>query len=149
MREVVFALEFRGRAGPMPGTDTRRRARTTAPSQVLRTALGTAGVESAVESIAGDHAVLESEVESLGDGAFTEWGSIRYGSAGSVTFETVGQGILAPPAAPGVRSGAVIWKVTGGDGRFAGAQGLIVSNFTVSPEGLVTDNHFARLYLPS
>jgi len=38
--------------------------------------------------------------------------------------------------------------VTGGDGRFAGAQGLITSNFTVDAKGAVVDDQFARLYIP-
>jgi hypothetical protein len=42
-----------------------------------------------------------------------------------------------------------MWRITGGAGRFAGAQGLITSNFTVGPDGLVTDDHFVRLYLPA
>jgi hypothetical protein len=40
-----------------------------------------------------------------------------------------------------------MWTVTGGDGLFAGAQGLITSNFTVNLEGDVVDHHVARLYL--
>ena len=83
MREVVFALEFRGRGGPDPGSPTRRRARTTAPSQVLRAALGPDGVSAAVEPIAGESAVLESRVERFPDGTFVEDGTITYGAAGS------------------------------------------------------------------
>jgi hypothetical protein len=45
--------------------------------------------------------------------------------------------------------GVVMWRITGGEGRLAGAQGLITSNFTVSPNGEVTDDHFTRLYLPA
>jgi hypothetical protein len=41
-----------------------------------------------------------------------------------------------------------MWRITGGDGRFAGAQGLITSNFTVTSDGRVTDDHVIRLYLP-
>jgi hypothetical protein len=41
-----------------------------------------------------------------------------------------------------------MWRVTGGSGRFAGAKGLITSNFTVTADGEVTDDHFTRLYLP-
>ena len=44
--------------------------------------------------------------------------------------------------------GVVMWRITGGEGRFAGARGLITSNFTVTPDGLVTDDHVTRLYLP-
>jgi hypothetical protein len=40
-----------------------------------------------------------------------------------------------------------MWTVTGGDGLFAGAQGLITSNFAVSAGGEVVDHHVARLYL--
>jgi hypothetical protein len=42
----------------------------------------------------------------------------------------------------------VTWTITGGDGRFAGARGVITSNFTVSAEGEVVDHHVSRLYLP-
>jgi hypothetical protein len=45
--------------------------------------------------------------------------------------------------------GAVTRTVTGGKGRFAGARGLITSSFAVSPDGLVVDHHWARLFLPS
>jgi len=41
----------------------------------------------------------------------------------------------------------VLWNVTGGDGRFAGARGLITSSFTVSPDGEVIDHHIARIYI--
>jgi hypothetical protein len=44
--------------------------------------------------------------------------------------------------------GGVVWTITGGDGRFAGARGLITSNFTVSAAGEVIDEHVTRLYLP-
>jgi len=34
-------------------------------------------------------------------------------------------------------------------GLFAGAQGLIMSNFVVSVGGDVVDNHFTRIYVPA
>jgi len=40
-----------------------------------------------------------------------------------------------------------MWTVTGGDGLFKGARGLITSNFVASAEGQVVDNQFARLYV--
>ncbi len=148
MREIVFALEFRGRGGPEPGSTSRRRARTTAPSQALRTVFGPDGVSAVVEPQPGDSAVLESRVERFPDGTFVEDGTITYGRAGSVTFVTVGHGHVGPAPVTGWSHGVVMWRITGGEGRFAGAQGLITSNFTVSPDGLVTDDHFTRLYLP-
>lgn len=148
MRELVFALEFRGRGGPEPGSTTRRRARTTAPSQTLRTVLGPDGVSAAIEPQLGESAILESRVERFPDGTFVEDGTITYGRAGSISFDTVGRGHVGPAAGGSGSHGVVMWRITGGDGRFAGAQGLITSNFTVSPDGLVTDDHFTRLYLP-
>jgi len=148
VRELVFALEFRGRGGPEPGSTTRRRAHTTAPSQALRTLIEPNGVRASVEPVAGDSAVLESRVERFPDGTFVEDGTITYGTAGSVTFDTVGRGHVGPAPSGGGSHGVVMWRITGGEGGFAGARGLITSNFTVSPDGLVTDDHFTRLYLP-
>ncbi len=148
MRELVFALEFRGHGGPVPGSATKRQARTTAPSQTWRAMLGPDGVRAGVEPAAGEPAVLESRVERFPDGSFVEDGTITYGTAGSVSFDTVGRGHVGPAPDGRGSHGVVMWRITGGDGRFAGAQGLITSNFTVTPDGLVTDDHFTRLYLP-
>lgn len=52
MREIVFALTFRGTAGPEPGSATKRRARSSAPSQSLWRVLGPEGVEARVEYLA-------------------------------------------------------------------------------------------------
>ena len=148
MGELVFALEFRGHAGPVPGSETERWARTTAPSQALSTVLAADGVRAHVDTLAGETAVLESRVERFGDGTFVETGTITYGTAGTVGFETIGRGWISPvPDGAGVLGG-ILWRITEGTGRFAGAQGLITSNFTVTPTGEVTDNHFARIYLP-
>jgi hypothetical protein len=148
MRELVFALEFRGRGGPEPGSATTRRARTTAPSQALRTLMGEHGVDASIEAVAGESAVLESRVERASDGSFVEDGTITYGRAGSITFDTVGRGHVGPAPGGTGSHGVVMWRITGGEGRFAGARGLITSNFTVSGGGEVIDDHFTRLYLP-
>jgi hypothetical protein len=52
------------------------------------------------------------------------------------------------PATAAEIPGAVIWKVTGGEGRLKGAHGLITSNFTVGAAGEVVDDHFVGLFLP-
>jgi len=147
-RELVFTLEFRGRGENLPGSATRRRAQTSAPSQTLSTLIGPEGVFGAVEPVSGERATLEARVERFGDGTFAEEGEITYGSAGKVTFTTQGRGWVAPAGAPGAVYGAVVWTITGGAGRFAGARGLITSNFSVSPTGDVVDHHVARVLLP-
>jgi len=147
-RELIFALEFRGRGENLPGSTTKRRALTSAPSQTLSTLIGPEGVFGAVEPASGERATLEARVERFGDGTFTEEGQITYGSAGTVTFTTQGRGWVTAAPAPGAVYGAVVWTVTGGEGRFAGARGLITSNFAVSASGDVVDHHVARLLLP-
>jgi hypothetical protein len=147
MRELVFALEFSGSAGPSGASPAPRRARTSAPSQTLRTLLGPDGIEAGVTPEGGDVATLESTVERFADGTFVEEGTIRYGRLGGVTFKTIGKGSVGPSPLEGWAHGAVMWIVTGGDGRFAGASGLITSNFVASADGRVVDNQFARIYL--
>lgn len=149
MKELVFALEFKGTAGPVPGSDTRLRAKTSATGQTLRSVIKADGIQASLDGAGGDTATFESEVEIVGEGMFVESGTIRYGTLGTITFKTVGRGILGPAPLTGLQRGAVIWEVTGGDGKLRGAQGLITSNFTVGSAGEVTDDHFVRLFLPS
>jgi len=148
MKELVFALEFKGSAAPVPGSDKRLHAKTSATSQTLRSILKADGIQASVESAGGGSASFESEVEIVGEGMFVESGSIRYGEARRVSFRTVGRGILGPSPLDGVQRGSVMWEVTGGEGRLAGAQGLITSNFTVGSRGEVVDDQFARLFVP-
>jgi hypothetical protein len=49
MRQLVFALQFKGDAAPVEGAEGKLWAKTTATSQTLRTTIGTKGVESAIE----------------------------------------------------------------------------------------------------
>lgn len=148
MKEIVFALEFRGSAVPEAGSDKKLRAKTSATSQALRSVLRADGIQGGVETAGGGSASFESEVEIVGEGVFVESGSIRYGEAGKVSFRTVGRGTIGPSPLAGLQRGAVMWEVTGGEGRLGGAQGLITSNFTVGAQGEVVDNQYARLFLP-
>jgi hypothetical protein len=146
--EIAFALEFRGTAGPVVGVEGLRRAHTVAPSQALRTVLGGAGIAAGVEVLDGDEAVLESEVRREPDGTFVESGTITYGALGRIRFSTIGRGHVGPAPMPGWQWGTVMWTVTDGDGRMAGARGLITSSFAVSADGLVVDAQYARIHLP-
>jgi hypothetical protein len=145
--ELVFALEFRGHGGPSGTSTTTRRARTTAPSQILSTVLKAGSIDTAVQQIDGDTAVLDSTVERFPDGSFEEKGTIAYGRFGSVSFTTVGRGTVGQCPIDGWVHGAVIWTITGGEGHLAEARGLITSNFVASAQGEVIDHHVARLYL--
>ncbi len=149
MKEFVFALQFKGKAHPVEGVEGKVAAKTTAAGQVLRTVLTAKGVQAKAESRPGPRATFESEVQATGVGTFVESGHIRYGKAGGVTFKTAGHGVLGPSGVDGLQRGAVIWEVTEGHGQFAGATGLITSNFTVGSKGEIVDNHYVRLFLPA
>ena len=129
MRDLVFAMELRGRAAPVEGRASTLRAQT------------------AGRGPAGETVNFESEVVLQGD-QFNERGSIEYVGRGKVTFETVGGGHLGASPLPGTQWGAVIWRITEGEGEFRGATGYITSNFTVTAQGEVVDNHYVRMILP-
>jgi hypothetical protein len=130
MQPVIFSLQFKGEAGPVPDA-----------VNVLKAQTRAAGVA----ETGGGEARFSSIVTMVGDGAFVESGAIDYGGGSSLTFDTVGQGRIGPAAAGGM-AGAVIWKVVEGKGRWAGASGYITSNFTVSEKGEVVDNQAAVLF---
>jgi hypothetical protein len=148
MKELVFALEFKGKAEAVPGAENQLHARTSAPGQTFTAVLKRDGVQASIEGAGGDTATFESDVTLIGDGMFVETGKIRYGAAGAIAFKTVLRGIIGPSPQPGTQRGSVIWEVTSGEGKLQGAQGLITSNFTVGANGEVRDDQFARLYLP-
>ena len=129
MRDMVFAMELRGRAAPVEGKASTLRAQTSGRGP------------------AGETVNFASEVVFTGE-HFHETGSIEYVGRGQVTFETVGVGHLGPSPLPETQWGAVIWRVTAGTGEFQGATGYITSNFTVSGTGEVVDNHYVRMVLP-
>jgi hypothetical protein len=147
MRQLTFVLQFKGSGAPVPGSDNRLRARTTATGQIFRSLLDPKGIHAVVEAADMTTAVFESEVQITGAGTFVESGSITYGAAGKVTFKTVGQGVIGPSPKTDLQRGAVIWEVTGGEGQLADASGLITSNFTLSDKGDVIDNQFALLFV--
>ena len=129
MRDLVFAMELRGRAAPVEGRENTLRART------------------AGRGPQGETVAFESQVVVSG-GTFNDTGSIDYSARGKLNFETVGAGHLGPSPVAGLQWGAVIWRITEGEGEFVGATGYITSNFTVSVDGDVVDNHYVRLLIP-
>src|SRR5258708_37540059 len=110
MKELVFALQFKGKAHPVEGVESKLAAKTTAAGQILRTALTPRGIQAKAESKPGPRATFESEVQMTGAGTFLESGRISYGKAGGVTFKTAGHGVLGASAVDGVQGGAVDWE---------------------------------------
>ncbi|MDA1256811.1 MAG: hypothetical protein O3C10_03075 [Chloroflexi bacterium] len=127
MAEIVYAAEMRGAGAPIEGRE------------------GVIGAATSGVGPGGVDIAFKSEVVMSEDG-FTETGTITHAGRGSVNFDTVGIGKMGPSPVDGVMHGTIMWNVTGGDGEFAGATGLITSNFTFSEQGDVIDNQYARIY---
>ena len=148
MRQLSFVLQFQGSAAPVAGSSQTLQAQTTAANQAFRTVLGSDGIQATLEALGGGQATFASRVVVNADSSFDETGTITYGNLGTIEFKTLGKGYMFPSGIEGLQRGGVLWDVTSGTGQFAGATGVIASNFSVSSEGKVVDNHFAVLYLP-
>ena len=111
--------------------------------------VGGPGIQDIVRSLQGQSASFESDVRLTGEDSFQETGSITFGAGGhSLRFATVGAGHIAAGADPRYQHGAVIWRISGGEGLWAGASGLITSNFTIDEHNDVTDHQFAVIWIP-
>ena len=129
MRELVFAMELHGRVTPVEGRE------------------GTMSGQTVGRGPMGETVRFTSQVVRRGETA-TETGRIEYLGRGAVEFDTVEALHSSPGPLPNTRWGAVIWRITAGEGGFAGASGYITSNFLVSAGGDVVDNHYVRMVLP-
>jgi hypothetical protein len=148
MRQITYNLQFKGHAAPVGGSSTVLKAKTVAASCTMTTVVGSEGISSTLQPAAGGTASFESEVTSTGETTFHESGTITFGETRNrLRFSTVGEGYLGASADPQLKHGAVMWRVDGGEGQFAGASGLITSNFIINEAGEVTDNHFGVIFV--
>ncbi len=148
MNKLIYAMQFVGQAAPVEGSPGVMRASTKAKSCTISTAVGPEGVAGTIAPSPGGEADFESQVTITGENSFLEKGLIRFGSGNNLLrFTTVGQGFLDASPEPNLQHGSVMWKIESGEGQFAGASGLITSNFTISGGGEVIDNHFGLIFL--
>jgi hypothetical protein len=148
MKKVLYVMQFTGKAAPVDGAKNILKASTTSPGCTIATVVRADGVSGTLERTGGGTAAFESEVVFSAEGVFQESGSITFGDGGHrLYFSTVGQGYMGPSAEPGLQHGVVSWKIERGEGQFAGASGLITSNFFVSATGEVTDHHFGVIFV--
>jgi hypothetical protein len=147
MRQLVYALRFTGRATPAGPDGGVLAVAATAPGVTLTSTIGPDGLAAALEPTAEGEATFASELTLTGKTSFQAVGAIAFGGGHRLRFSTVGSGYLDPRLGPGLRHGAVTWRVEGGEGQFAGATGLITSNFLINADLAVIDHHFGILFL--
>jgi hypothetical protein len=128
-------MRFTGQATPANSDGTVLKAATTAPSSALTSTVGPGGLAGSVQPVDGDET------------AFQEVGTITFGHGHVLRFGTVGSGYLGGSADSSLKHGTVMWHVKGREGQFAGATGLITSNFFVGANLEVTDHHFGVLFV--
>jgi hypothetical protein len=78
---------------------------------------------------------------------FREEGTIDLGGGDALRFRSLGNGTLEQAPDGSVRQGASVLEVEGGEGRYEGARGRITSNFVLSPNGEITDEQVAVLFI--
>jgi hypothetical protein len=147
---IVYALQFHGEV-KRTGIDGSVFETTTRSSGcTIDTRIDGNGLLGAITTTMGDNAVLESELVLTGATTFQQTGRIVLGSGShGFTFTTIGSGHFESASAGEGRHGAAIWRIERGEGQFAGATGLIASNFVVSTSGDVIDHHLGVIYLPA
>ena len=116
-------------------------------------ALTVHGESTQIRALEGDapaQAEFDTKVTMTGETSFDEQGTMTFdGGTGGISFTTVGEGYLGPSPEEGLLQGSVIWRVEEGTGQFAGATGLITSNFVMKAEsGEVAEKQVISLFLP-
>lgn len=148
MRQLIYAMRFTGHATPAGPDGNVLRASTSSPSTAITSLVGRGGLTGTIEAVPGGNAVFVSEVTFTDATAFLETGTIAFGDGHVLRFGTVGNGYLGPSIAdPTFKHGTVMWRIEGGEGQFAGASGLITSNFVVGDDLTVVDHHFGVLFV--
>jgi hypothetical protein len=142
VKPITFSLQFRGQVAEFEG-DLRKQAR--APGCALVTSLTADGPAGRFVWEPGDEeALLESTLAFQDERRFEEAGTLVFARGNSLRIR--GRGRLAPSANPDLRQGTIVWRIEGGDGHFAGATGLITSNFLLSATGDLTENQLAVVF---
>jgi hypothetical protein len=147
MHELIYAMRFVGQATPASADGNVLKAATSAPSSALSATVGPRGLSSTLVPVDGGAATFASEVTFTSKTGFREVGRIGFGEGHLLHFSTVGNGYLGASADETRKHGAVVWRIDAGEGQFAGATGLITSNFFVGDDLTVSDHHFGVILL--
>jgi hypothetical protein len=149
VKSIFYNLRFSGKVCAANGEAETLRTIGTATSCVQSILIGPAGLESDVKPLGGDLAFLESAVHFTGPASFEEHGTITFGSGDEheLRFLTLGSGQLTLGPVAGSVAGMARWKIEGGRGQFAGAEGFIASSFTWNDSGQLDELHSGLILL--
>ena len=142
MRRIEVVARFHGRATRRSGEPPRSEPQAASVSVEVRTFDGRAFDLERVS--------YSNRVTHTSDSTFSEIGTIRFGEAGDeVDIETAGDGTVGASPEVDLKHGAVVYRIVRGRGRFAGASGLITSNFLIqAASGEFEEQQVAVVFLP-
>ncbi len=148
MRQIVYVMRFTGQVAAAGPDDSVLVMIATAPSAPLTTAFAFTDFRSVLQTEAGDEVSFTSELTLTGKTSFQEVGTIAFGNGHRLRFATVGSGYLGLGPDSTCQQGAAVWRVEGGEGQFAGACGLITSNFSLDADHEMISHHLGVLFIP-
>lgn len=150
MKKIFYTMHFRGQTSPVTSDTKLLRTTASATSSVLHTHIRDAGIDSELKASDGQLAFLETEFQLTGGGAFQGTGTITLGedSEHVLRLRTIQEGHVNTAIEAGTMTATSSWKVEGGEGQFAAAQGLVTSIFTLTSAGEFTDYQLGLLFLP-
>ena len=150
MREIVYAMHFRGQASRSSGDQKEVKIASSGTSCTMNTVVGPDGIETSLAPAPGELAFLDCELQFTGQASFTGNGTLTFGDDGeaALRFQTLEPGHLGPSLAPGVLAGAVSWRIEGGSGRFAAATGFLSAVFTMKESGELSEYQCGTIFLP-
>jgi len=148
MTRFAYAMRLVGVARRIGSDGNVLRITTVASGEVFRCPAGLAGSDGSPQPVLSGEMTCEADLVLTGQAMFQQTGTIAFGTGGHrLRFSTVGSGHLGPAPDADGRHGAVIWRVDGGEGRFAGASGIVACTFLLSDAGEITDHHLGVIFV--
>ncbi len=147
MKVIKYTLQFEGLIKPTDSEGKKLHATLEAKSIQVQTTLSEGRINYNLESLEGDFAKFESDVVIEKEGMFSEFGTIIFSTNDELEFETIDHGYMGPSIQEGLTHGSVMWKITGGKGRYLSATGIITSNFFVYHDGHVYDHQYGIVFI--
>jgi hypothetical protein len=150
VQKILYTMHFVGRTSRTSESPDIIRTSGTATSCVFTTLVSTSGVQTDLRASEGGLAFFESELRMTGATEFEESGEIAFGDEGEnvLRFSMRAHGHVQLDVGSGIMASSACWKVNGGSGQFAGAQGFITSTFTLSESGERSDYQCGLIFVP-
>jgi len=150
MKKIFYTMHFRGQTSPVTSDTKVLRTTASATSSMVHTHIRENGIDSELQASDGQLAFLETEFHLTGAGSFQGSGTITLGDESEhvLQLRTIQEGHVNTAIEAGTMTATSSWKVEGGEGQFAAAQGFITSIFTLTASGEFTDYQLGLLFLP-